>query len=99
MPNLLVDNLYKEVIASKAIKIYVCNVMTQKGETNKFRASDHLRVIVEHTAPGIADYCIVNTARIPESMLSKYKSEDSYPVIADSDNLKKMDLLVAKFMP
>lgn len=96
MPNLLVDKVYQEVISSKAVKVYVCNVMTQKGETNKFRASDHLRVIVEHTAPGIADYCIVNTARIPESLLSKYESEDSYPVIADSENLKKMKCRVVE---
>ena len=90
MPNLLVGNIYQEVISSKAVKIYICNVMTQKGETDDYKASDHLRAIIEHTGPGIVDYCIVNTAKIPEDMLTKYKVEESYPVISDSENIKKM---------
>ncbi|MCM8791082.1 MAG: YvcK family protein [Candidatus Omnitrophica bacterium] len=90
MPNLLVAGLYKELLASKAIKIYVCNVMTQKGETDGYKASDHLRAILEHTAPGLVGYCIVNTAKIPETMLEKYRSEESYPVVVDTENLKKL---------
>jgi len=96
MPNLLVGRMYQEIIASKAIKIYVCNVMTQKGETDDRKASDHLRAIVEHTGPGIVDYCIVNTARIPIEMAEKYKSEDSNPVIPDSENLRKMKIKVVE---
>jgi len=90
MPNLMVGKVYQEIIASKAVKIYVCNVMTQKGETDDYKASDHLRAIVEHTAPGVIEYCIINTARIPAELLKKYKSEDSYPVIPDSENIKKL---------
>ena len=90
MPNLLVGRVYQEILSSKAIKMYVANVMTQKGETDGYKASDHLRAIVEHTAPGIIEYCIVNTAKIPPEMLQKYKSEDAYPVTADSENLKRM---------
>lgn len=90
MPNLLVGRIYQEIISSKAIKVYVCNVMTQKGETDDLKASDHLRAIIEHTAPGIVDYCIVNTARIPPEMVEKYRSEDANPVVPDSDNLRKL---------
>ena len=90
MPNLLVGTIHKEIIASKAIKVYVCNVMTQKGETDGYKASDHLRAIIDHTAPGIVNYCIVNTAKIPAEMLKRYRSEGSYPVIADPENLKKL---------
>jgi uncharacterized cofD-like protein len=96
MPNLLVERMANEVASSKAIKIYVCNVMTQKGETHNFKASDHLRAIIEHTRQGIADYCIVNTAKVPPALLTKYKDEDSYPVIADSENLKKMKCKVVE---
>lgn len=96
MPNLLVGKVYQEIIASKAIKIYVCNVMTQKGETEDYKASDHLKAIVEHTAPGIVDYCIVNTAKIPKELLGKYEAEGAYPVIADSDNLRKMKCKVVE---
>jgi uncharacterized cofD-like protein len=90
IPNLLIGNIYREMMSSKAIKIYVCNVMTQKGETDGYKASDHLRAIVDHTAPGIINYCIVNTARISQEMLKKYEGEFSYPVTADIENLKKM---------
>lgn len=89
MPNLLVDGIAKEVAASKAIKIYVCNVMTQKGETDGFKASDHLRAIISHAA-GVVEYAIVNTAKIPQEMLSRYKTEGAYPVIADTENIKKL---------
>lgn len=90
IPNLLVGNIYRELIASKAVKVYVCNVMTQKGESEGYKASDHLRAIIDHTSHGIIDYCIVNTARISDAMLKKYKEEDSYPVTADIENLKKL---------
>lgn len=91
MPNLLVGRIYQEIVASKAIKIYVCNVMTQKGETDYYKASDHLRAIVEHTAPGIVNYCIINTAKVGEEiLLKKYEGQGAYPVMADPENLKKM---------
>ncbi|MBU0605691.1 MAG: YvcK family protein, partial [Candidatus Omnitrophica bacterium] len=90
IPNLLVGNIYRELIASKAIKVYVCNVMTQKGETDGYKASDHMRAIIDHTAAGIINYCIVNTARISADMLKKYEGEYSYPVVADIENLKKL---------
>lgn len=91
MPNLLVGKIYSEIVVSKAaVKVYVCNVMTQKGETDGFRASDHLKAIIEHTAPGIVEYCVVNTARVPVELLKKYEGEGSYPVVADTDTIKKM---------
>jgi len=96
MPNLLVGRMYQEIISSKAIKIYVCNVMTQKGETDDLKASDHLKAIVEHTGPGIVDYCIVNTDRIPAEMVEKYRSEWSNPVVPDSENLRKMKTKVVE---
>jgi uncharacterized cofD-like protein len=96
MPNLLVGDIYREIVNSKAIKVYVCNVMTQKGETDGYKASDHLRAIIDHTSAGIVDYCIVNTAKIPQELLEKYKGEGSYPVFADTENLKKIKVKVVE---
>jgi len=90
IPNLLIGRLYQEVLASRAIKIYICNIMTQKGETEDYTASDHLRAIVDHTSPGIVEYCILNTAKVPPSMVEKYRTEDSYPVIPDAENVRKL---------
>lgn len=96
MPNLLIGRVYQEILTSKAVKIYVCNVMTQKGETDDYKASDHLRAIMEHTVPGLIDYCIVNTGRIPVDMVEKYKTEEATPVIPDSENLKKLKCKVVE---
>lgn len=94
MPNLLVGTIYKELIASKAVKVYVCNVMTQKGETDGYKASDHLRALIGHTGPGIVDYCIINSAKIFSDMLEKYKGEGAYPVVGDIENLKKLKVKI-----
>ncbi len=96
MPNLLVGNIAKEIIASKAIKIYVCNVMTQKGETDGYKASDHLRAIINHAGQGIVGYCIINTARIPAEMQVRYETEGARPVVADSENIRKLKAKVVE---
>ena len=70
--------------------------MTQKGETDGFKASDHLRAIISHTGPGIVEYCIVNTARIPDQLLARYKTEEAYPVVADTENLRKLKTKVVE---
>ena len=90
MPNLMVGKIYQEIINSRGIKMYVCNIMTQKGETEDYKASDHLKAILAHAAPGIVDYCIINTAKIKPDMLEKYKQEEAYPVVPDPENLRKL---------
>lgn len=90
MPNLLISDIYGEVAASKALKVYICNVMTQPGETDGYKASDHLKALFAHTTPEVVTHCIVNTGRVPEGLLDKYKDQDAYPVIPDIDVIKKM---------
>lgn len=83
MPNLLIDGIQKEIIKSKAAKIYVCNVMTEGGETDKYSVSDHARAIVKHTQPGIVNYCIANVSRIPKVLYERYKQMNQFPVRLD----------------
>ncbi|MCK9603891.1 MAG: YvcK family protein [Candidatus Omnitrophica bacterium] len=90
IPNLLIKGIKDRIIASKAIKIYVCNVMTQPGETDIFKASDHIKTLINHTHPGVIDYCIVNAGEIPEGMLKRYAEQDSYPVANDRGNIESM---------
>ncbi len=90
LPNLLVPGMAEAIVRSKATKIYICNVMTQAGETDNFTASDHLRVLIEHTHPKIIDYFIVNTAPIPLHLSEKYRSENAFPVINDSYKIKEL---------
>lgn len=83
MPHLLIEGMQKAIVKSKAPTIYICNVMTEAGETDDYSASDHVRAIVKHTRPGIVDYCVANTARIPRKLYEKYKLEQKFPVKLD----------------
>lgn len=88
IPNLLVDGISEAISQSNAIKIYVCNVMTQHGETNNYAASDHIKALLSHTKIDRIDYAIVNTAAPQEELLIKYKQQKAYPVKADVENIK-----------
>ena len=91
IPNLIIKGTAEAIANSSAFKIYVCNVMTQQGETQDYSASDHLRAIIDHTNSGIIDACIVNDAEVPnDALLDRYESEHSYPVKADADKIREM---------
>ncbi len=96
IPNLLIEGIQKAVIDSPALKIYVCNVMTEAGETDGYTAYDHLETIIRHTDPRIANACLVNTAEVPPQLLAKYKTEGAVPVKLDSDKIKEKGYLVIK---
>lgn len=90
IPNLLIKEITDKIVASNAIKVYVCNVMTQPGETDGFSASDHVRALVAHSHPRIIDYCIVNTGEIPKETLMRYLQQNSYPVASDRKDIESM---------
>ena len=91
VPNLLVDGVAEAVERSKAVKIYVCNVMTQPGETDNYTASQHLRVIADH-APGrrLFDYALVNKEPPSHEILEKYEKYGQRFVTPDVDEIRKM---------
>lgn len=86
MPNLLIDGIQKEIVRSKAAKIYICNVMTEAGETDDYSVSDHVKAIVKHTQLGILNYCIANISRIPKDLYEKYRMEEKFPVTLDDND-------------
>ena len=96
MPNLIISGMYEAIKESKATKIYICNVMTQAGETDDYTASDHAKAIIRHTGKGIIDYCLINTGRIPPSLFEKYKGKGAYPVAADKDAIEKLGCKVVE---
>lgn len=83
LPNLLVDGIAEAVRSSKAVKIYICNVMTQPGETDGYTASMHAKAILDHAGEGAIDYILVNSAPIAEEMRGAYALEGAYPVEVD----------------
>jgi len=87
IPNLLVTGIADRISLSPAPKVYVCNVMTQPGETDNYTAFDHLNTLISHTRPDIVNSCVVNTGTVPPELLKKYEEENAYPVLADSDRI------------
>ena len=94
MPNLLIKEIRKAIIDSPALKIYICNVMTETGETDGYSAYDHLEAIIRHTDSRIANGCLVNTAEVPSELLAKYKTEGADPVKLDIDKIKEKGYIV-----
>jgi uncharacterized cofD-like protein len=90
IPNLLIKDINDSIVASRAIKAYVCNVMTQPGETDGFTASMHVKNLVEHSHPRIIDYCIINTGKIPQDIQERYDKEFAYLVANDKKNIYNM---------
>lgn len=88
LANLLVPGVTEAIRESAARKVYICNIMTQPGETDGFAASDHLRVIEDHVGPGLFDTVIVNSnLAIPQGLLEKYALDGAVPVQPDTLSL------------
>ena len=90
IPNLLVDGISEAVCASKAMKIYICNIMTQDGETEGMTASDHVRALLHHSGPGLVDICLCNSAPVRPGLLERYKEEDAAPIVVDQEAIEAL---------
>ncbi|MDA8442386.1 MAG: YvcK family protein [Peptococcaceae bacterium] len=94
IPNLLVDDIQRAIRQATALKLYVCNVMTEPGETTNYTASQHLKALIEHCGEGLVDAVMVNTEEIPVHLLQKYKSKGAIPVYADIKELEQLAIRV-----
>ena len=77
IPNLLVNGVAKAIRDSKAIKIYVNNIMTEPGQTDDYTVADHVNAIIEHCGEGIIDYCIYDTGEVIPEYIKMYNKEGS----------------------
>ncbi len=75
IPNLLVNGVAKAIKESKAIKIYINNIMTEPGQTDDYSVEDHIKAIIEHCGEGIIDYCIYDTGEVIPEYIKKYNRE------------------------
>ena len=83
LPNLLVKRVSKAIKESKAIKIYISNIMTELGQTDNYSLSDHIRVIQEHVGNDIFEYCLADTGEVVPEYVRKYNKEGSEIVEAN----------------
>lgn len=84
IPNLLVDGIVKAIRESDALKVYVCNVMTQEGETEGYTVSDHIAAIFAHSAQGLFRLCLTNSSPIPKAVAARYAEEGASASAATS---------------
>ena len=100
--SIIVNLLFKDVMnalkKTKAKKIYVCNIMTQFGETTNFKLSDHINAIEKHSYKGIIDIVLVNNGKIQSSVVNRYKKQKSMPVVVDKKALKNVKIVEKDFI-
>ncbi|MBG9803398.1 hypothetical protein ABD72_14745 [Brevibacillus laterosporus] len=94
LPNLLVNGVFETILESTAPKVYICNVMTQPGETDNFTAYDHVKALYDHVGVEFLDTIVVNTEQVPEDYLAKYAEKGAYPVLCDTDKLKELGVTI-----
>ena len=94
IPNLVISNVSERIRESEAKKIYVCNVMTQHGETDNYTVSDHIKAINKNVEEGIIDEVIVDSREIPKEILERYRMMNSDRVILDRDELEECKIKV-----
>ncbi len=75
IPNLLVNGVAKAIRESKAIKIYVNNIMTEPGQTDDYSVQDHIKAIIDHCGEGLIDYCIYDTGEVIPEYIKMYNKE------------------------
>ena len=88
IPCLLVNGITKAIMDSKAIKIYVSNIMTEPGQTDEYTVADHVNAILEHCQQNIIDYCIYDTGEIIPEFIKKYNMEGQELVLQTSEKSK-----------
>ncbi len=94
IPNLLIKQIAQEIAKSNAKKIYVCNIMTQPGETDGYTVSDHIKALMKHAnSRDIIDAVLVNDT-MPANLAKKYQLSGSYPVKLDVENVKKLGVKI-----
>jgi uncharacterized cofD-like protein len=96
LPNLLVSGIAEAVGRARALKIYVCNIMTQPGETDGFRVSSHLAALQSHTAKSLVDYVIANSESPPDGVLRHYHQEKQQLVEIDRKKVNELGVRLVK---
>ena len=89
LPNLAIKPVAEALRNAKALRVYICNVMTQPNETDSYAAQDHLAAIVEH-AGLVADVMVLNGRRPSENILHSYAAMNQHPVAYDLDAIREL---------
>lgn len=91
VPNLLVRGIVQAILESPAVKVYICNLMTQANESLGLTAADHIRALDRHAGEArIFDYALINRTPATSGMKAKYALEGASQIVADVDAIEEM---------
>jgi uncharacterized cofD-like protein len=90
IPNLLVKGISQAILASPAIKVYICNLMTQANESLGLTAADHIRALNRHAGAQLFDYALINRKPASEELKAKYALEGAAQIVADLDAIEQL---------
>jgi uncharacterized cofD-like protein len=90
IPTLLVRGIAQAIVNSPAVKVYICNLMTQANESLGRTAADHIRALEEHAQAHIFDYALINRKPVPVAMREQYAEEGQSPVVADLEAIERL---------
>ena len=90
IPNLLVRGIAKSIVDSSAVKIFVCNLMTQANESLGLSAADHIRALNNHAGGQLFDYALINQRSVSAGLQEKYALEGASQIVADLDAIEKL---------
>lgn len=96
IPNLLIKNVAKTIKESKALKIYISNIMTEPGQTDDYDVSQHIQSIIEHSGAGTIDFCIADVGEIVPEYIRKYNLMGSDIVNIDTAEIKRKGVQLIK---
>ncbi|MBQ3142439.1 MAG: YvcK family protein [Bacilli bacterium] len=98
IPNLICPAIINAIDKSNAKIMYICNMMTQPGETDNFKVSDHVKLLNSYLGKRKIDVVVANNKSIKKSVLKKYETlEQKDEVLVDSENLKDVKLILSNF--
>ena len=90
IPNLLVAGVADAIRGARGLKMYICNIMTQDGETEGMTASDHVAALLRHSGPGLVDLCLANSAPVRPGLVERYLEEDAAPIVVDREAVEAL---------
>jgi uncharacterized cofD-like protein len=93
IPNLLVHGIADAIVNSPAIKVYVCNLMTQANESLGLTAADHIRALNNHAHQQIFDYALINRTPVSMELKAKYAKEGACQIVADLDAIEALGVI------
>jgi uncharacterized cofD-like protein len=90
VPNLLVCDVSKAIQASRATKVFVCNLMTQANESLGLTASDHIRALYKHARHEFFEYALVNSTPASAPLVQKYAEQLQSPIEVDLEKIEQL---------